>query len=202
MEFIRIENNVVVELVSTAENLGDGWVPVSLDGGVFVGADVRAYDESWEPLPLQTLVDLGVVVLERAEPGSEYPVGTTLQKIENNTLVPKARYDFAKAGEVELSELEYLDDDAKTTKTANSIDDLLALGKVDLEKATTIKSRDVRDRRRGFLERLDATVSNPVRWPTFSDAQRQALASYRQALLDVPQQAGFPWSVEWPEFPV
>ena len=202
MEFIRIENNVVVELVSTAENLGDGWVPVSLDGGVFVGADVRAYDESWEPLPLQTLVDLGIVSLERAEPGSEYPVGTVLQKIENNTVVPKTHYDFAKAGEVELQELEYLDDTTKTTKTVNSIGDLLALGKVELGKATTIKSRDVRERRDNLLERLDATVSNPFRWPTFSDAQRQALASYRQALLDVPQQSGFPWNVEWPESPV
>jgi hypothetical protein len=36
---------------------------------------------------------------------------------------------------------------------------------------------------------------------TLSDAQANALAVYAQALRDVPQQAGFPASVIWPEPP-
>jgi hypothetical protein len=31
--------------------------------------------------------------------------------------------------------------------------------------------------------------------------QQQQLQTYRQALLDVPQQAGFPDTIEWPEKP-
>jgi len=51
------------------------------------------------------------------------------------------------------------------------------------------------------LAQLDALVMNPLRWAEFEDAQKTALAAYRQALLDVPQQAGFPVKIDWPDFP-
>jgi hypothetical protein len=35
-------------------------------------------------------------------------------------------------------------------------------------------------------------------YSTLSESQQQELQDYRQALLAVPQQAGFPESVEWP----
>ncbi|MBM3492425.1 MAG: hypothetical protein FJX68_18700 [Alphaproteobacteria bacterium] len=40
-------------------------------------------------------------------------------------------------------------------------------------------------------------------WTQLADApvDREAWATYRQALRDVPAQAGFPWAVEWPEKP-
>jgi len=40
-------------------------------------------------------------------------------------------------------------------------------------------------------------------WTQLSDstADKQAWATYRQALRDVPTQTGFPWSVEWPVKP-
>ena len=40
-------------------------------------------------------------------------------------------------------------------------------------------------------------------WTQVADApvDVQAWATYRQALRDVPNQQGFPWSVEWPEKP-
>ncbi|MFE8033796.1 tail fiber assembly protein [Thiohalocapsa marina] len=34
-----------------------------------------------------------------------------------------------------------------------------------------------------------------------SNVQKAAWAAYRQALRDIPQQAGFPWDVVWPETP-
>lgn len=47
---------------------------------------------------------------------------------------------------------------------------------------------------------LDEVVDkmNPMRWETFTEVQKQAWRDYRQALLDVPQQDGFPETVEWP----
>lgn len=58
---------------------------------------------------------------------------------------------------------------------------------------------------RGFrdskLFELDSIVSNPIRWASFTEEQKQAWITYRQALLDVPQQAGFPWNVQWPTKP-
>jgi hypothetical protein len=48
---------------------------------------------------------------------------------------------------------------------------------------------------------VDLIAGNALRWAALSDEQRQAWADYRQALLDVPQQAGFPHNVTWPSKP-
>lgn len=56
----------------------------------------------------------------------------------------------------------------------------------------------VRSGRDSLLTELDGIVSNPVRYASFSDSLKQALADYRQLLLDLPQQPGFPMDVVWP----
>ena len=58
--------------------------------------------------------------------------------------------------------------------------------------------REDRDQR---LLEVDAFVGNPLRWATLSAEQQEAWAVYRQGLLDVPQQAGFPNTVVWPVSP-
>lgn len=57
----------------------------------------------------------------------------------------------------------------------------------------------VRYQRNGLLSVLDRV--NPVWYDTLTTEQQTELAAYRQALLDVPQQAGFPESVTWPQQP-
>lgn len=42
---------------------------------------------------------------------------------------------------------------------------------------------------------------NPIRWATFTSEQQTAMTNYRQLLLDVPAQEGFPWNVTWPDEP-
>lgn len=42
---------------------------------------------------------------------------------------------------------------------------------------------------------------NPMRWESFTTEQKQAWLDYRQALLDIPQQEGFPDNVIWPTKP-
>lgn len=63
------------------------------------------------------------------------------------------------------------------------------------------KKVEIRRQRNEKLKELDAFVSNPFRFASFTDEQKAELATYRQALLDVPQQAGFPSEVVWPEKP-
>jgi len=58
-----------------------------------------------------------------------------------------------------------------------------------------------RARRDALLNDLDTVVSNPLRWASFDADQQAALAAYRQALLDVPQQADFPDRIDWPDTP-
>jgi hypothetical protein len=62
-----------------------------------------------------------------------------------------------------------------------------------------LKVRYYRDQ---LLNNMDKIVSNPLRWNTFTAEQQQAWATYRQALLDVPQQEGFPYTVNFPTTPV
>ena len=42
---------------------------------------------------------------------------------------------------------------------------------------------------------------NPIRYAELTDLQRTEISSYRQALLDVPAQSGWPTTIEWPTQP-
>lgn len=48
---------------------------------------------------------------------------------------------------------------------------------------------------------VDPIVSNPLRWGSLSDEQQLAFTVYRQNLLDIPEQEGFPHHVVWPTKP-
>jgi hypothetical protein len=60
---------------------------------------------------------------------------------------------------------------------------------------TDQKASDVRVQRNDLLAACD--------WTQLADAPGNSLnwANYRQALRNVPQQAGFPWEVVWPTAP-
>lgn len=48
---------------------------------------------------------------------------------------------------------------------------------------------------------VDPIVTNPLRWASMTEAKQQEWTAYRQALLDVPDQEGFPHDVVWPTPP-
>ena len=54
------------------------------------------------------------------------------------------------------------------------------------------------EERNVLLLEVDAYVSNPLRWAALTEPTQTLLATYRQELLDVPQQAGFPDNIIWP----
>jgi len=59
----------------------------------------------------------------------------------------------------------------------------------------------VRKDRNHLLLEVDAFVGNPLHWGSLDTATQDAWATYRQALLDVPQQTGFPENIIWPITP-
>ncbi len=61
-------------------------------------------------------------------------------------------------------------------------------------------AEDVRQQRDRLLAESDWTQL-PDAQAALSDSQKQAWATYRQALRDVPQQSGFPADVQWPVKP-
>jgi hypothetical protein len=51
------------------------------------------------------------------------------------------------------------------------------------------------------LQEVDVIAGNALRWGELTAEKQQEWANYRQALLDVPQQAGFPENITWPTKP-
>ena len=70
----------------------------------------------------------------------------------------------------------------------------------ELDAATSAEVRGERDNILATV--VDPMVSNPLRWADLTAATQAEWSTYRQALLDVPQQAGFPTNITWPESPL
>lgn len=68
---------------------------------------------------------------------------------------------------------------------------------ITAELAALVRS----ERDRILVTAVDPLVSNPLRWADLTAEKQQAWADYRLALLDIPQQAGFPANVIWPVKP-
>ena len=64
-------------------------------------------------------------------------------------------------------------------------------------KATEVRA----ERDRLLITKVDPLVSNPLRWADLSSDKQTEWTVYRQALLDVPQQVGFPNTINWPTQP-
>jgi hypothetical protein len=64
------------------------------------------------------------------------------------------------------------------------------------------KADNIRMFRNELLVReVDPVVTNPLRWAELSSAVQQQWTDYRTALLNVPQQSGFPSEIVWPTKP-
>ena len=64
-----------------------------------------------------------------------------------------------------------------------------------------LASRDREKRDMLLATEVDPTVTNFLRWADMNPSEQAAIAVYRQELLDVPQQAGFPKTHTWPNKP-
>lgn len=47
---------------------------------------------------------------------------------------------------------------------------------------------------------VDPIVTNPLRWADLSAEEQERVKTYRQALLDITDQVGFPHNIEWPTY--
>ena len=69
------------------------------------------------------------------------------------------------------------------------------------EELDAALAASVRAERDALLLEVDAVAGNALRWAALDAETQAAWATYRQALLDVPQQDGFPNTVTWPTKP-
>lgn len=70
----------------------------------------------------------------------------------------------------------------------------------EIEVRIERRAAEMRSHRTRLLNESVDTI-NAVRWAVMPEETKSAWITYRQDLLDVPQQQGFPWSVTWPQRP-
>ena len=90
------------------------------------------------------------------------------------------------------------DDLLAAMKAAGDVAAYVPPTQAELDAALAAGLRLQRD---GLLTDVDAIAGNALRWAELSADKQTAWGVYRQALLDVPQQAGFPNDVTWPTQP-
>ena len=69
----------------------------------------------------------------------------------------------------------------------------------ELDAQTADAVRSERDMKLAI--EVDPIAGNTLRWNSLTAEQQQAWADYRQALLDITDQPGFPYDVTWPTKP-
>ena len=75
--------------------------------------------------------------------------------------------------------------------------DLTQLRTVEVKLQERIDA--ARSRRDYLLSEFDSKLfKNVIYWDSLSQAEKDALIVYRQALLDITQQSGFPDLIVWP----
>lgn len=72
---------------------------------------------------------------------------------------------------------------------------------IDMKFNEISKETLIRNKRNNLLQNLDSYVNNPLRWNNYNQEQQNDFARYRQELLDITQQSGFPDDVVWPTAP-
>lgn len=70
---------------------------------------------------------------------------------------------------------------------------------LDFETFEAKRLEKVARAKRDTLLKEVVDAVNPMRWELLTELQKDAWRAYRQALLDVPQQEGFPTNISWPE---
>jgi hypothetical protein len=91
-----------------------------------------------------------------------------------------------------------IDNDAVMALIGTDFAAYVAPTQAELDAELAVYVRADRDSR---LEEVDAVAGNALRWADLTSAQQAEWSTYRQKLLDVPQQSGFPHDITWPTKP-
>lgn len=71
----------------------------------------------------------------------------------------------------------------------------------DKEKELLELANEMREERDSLLWKLDSYIASPLRWESFDTSHKGELSTYRESLLSIPDQEGFPDKIVWPKCP-
>ena len=141
--------------------------------------------------------------------GKDFIMSITITQIRNAVSMNAANTSIdVEINHPEFGWIPYLLTDYDTDTTINN-DEVMALIGTDFaayvaptsEELAATAAAEIRSQRDQLLLEVDAFVGNPLRWAALSSNEQTAWATYRTALLDVPQQSGFPDTITWPTAP-
>ena len=88
--------------------------------------------------------------------------------------------------------------DAKTG-AVTKYDEVHSVSQSEIEEMSSSGIRHERDNR--LVTEVDPIVSNALRWADLTAAKQAEWTQYRQDLLNITDQAGFPTDITWPTKP-
>ena len=130
----------------------------------------------------------------RLHPNTSFTLPLTVEVINDFGADPVLEGPQAQPGRYQVAFRDGVEQDAEGrwfTKYSVADMDAEAIAAKDAEQA-----KSVREQRNQKLKDSDWTQGKDI-----ADNISTAWAAYRQALRDVPAQAGFPWDVQWPTQP-
>lgn len=137
-------------------------------------------------------------------------MGITISQVRNAQSLQKdnTRMDV-EINHPEFGWIPYTLDPSDTDTTINN-DEIISLIGTDFvayvaptqAELDAVEAESIRGKREYILSTVvDPMVSNPLRWASLSSDKQDEWSNYRTALLNVPQQSGFPNSITWPTEP-
>lgn len=151
------------------------------------GRSIKEYDEAWQIRPLADRIADGLVVVSEAE------------KIVGETVVAKDRLERIRDGlDLAPKGQKLIDDEGRLRLEDMTLEEQVRAGQITQATADTLQALAVRADRAALLSSTDWTQASDS--PLSAD-DKALWAAYRQALRDVPQQGGFPWTIQWPVRP-
>lgn len=148
-------------------------------------------------------------IMKSYEESSEFVDGLIYLKVFDRTVAAYGDYQSLERAENEQKTGRLFDFSLSVDEwEANDCNAYLNDGKLSLgipkEEAYERDAEIIRNER--YLRLRQCDKISPMRWNAMTEEQRQAWTDYRIALLNIPQQKGFPWGgdpdkVPWPKEP-
>jgi hypothetical protein len=150
---------------------------ISTQGEIRRANKHRSFPRVWDA-DVCTLLDIDPIL------AAPKPASTSLQQVNGNGVVQDALGNWVDAWAIVDKFKDTTEDGVVTTKADNE-----AAYTASLDTTAAVSVRTERDQRLSetdFYALTDVTLS-------------AAMTAYRQALRNVPEQAGFPHNINWPE---
>ena len=184
-EYMTINNNIIEAIYCGDVEENENIIILPENHEVRVGENIAFYNNDWSRKSDIELMQLGLI---------DIPTGF---KLENNILIEMAYVEKVIAGIEEMPPYYKIENGKLTQKSQDEI-----FNEMTLEQ----KGNFIRNKRDNLINEADILLlkyQEQVELGVINvdDDYRLALLQYKEDLRNVPEQAGFPENVVWPEIP-